>query len=156
MTRPERIRSSREDRGWLSEVGHGSIDIVVGQRGPSTYGTSGYYTIASGAVPFLNLPAPSARKLPRHPVPVILLARLAVDHSAQGQKLGESLLDALGRSLTLAEALGIHAVEVGAIDQQAKAFYQKYGFQPLLDAELHLYLPVATIRDACDRPSGRS
>jgi len=117
----------------------------------------GYYTIASGAVPFLNLPAPSARKLPRHPVPVILLARLAVDHSAQGQTLGESLLlDALGRSLTLAEALGIHAVEVDAIDQQAKAFYQKYGFQPLLDAELHLYLPVATIRDAFDRPSGRS
>jgi hypothetical protein len=82
-----------------------------------------YYTIASGAVPFLNLPAPSARKLLRHPVPVILLARLAVDHSAQGQKLVESLLlDALGRSLTLAEALGIHAVEVDAIDQQAKAF----------------------------------
>jgi len=59
-------------------------------------------------------------------VPVILLARLAVDHSAQGQKLGESLLDALGRSLTLAEALGIHAVEVDAIDQQAKAFLASF------------------------------
>ena len=117
----------------------------------------GYYTIASGAVPFKNLPPPSARKLPKHPVPVILLARLAVDLSVQGQGLGEALLlDALGRSLSLAETLGIHAVEVDAIDQQAKDFYKRYGFQPLLDAELHLYLPVATIRDAFDRRSGKS
>ena len=57
----------------------------------------GYYTLASGSVPFQNLPAPAARKLARHPVPVILLARLAVDQSVQGQGLGESLLlDALG------------------------------------------------------------
>jgi hypothetical protein len=90
---------------------------------PGELQVRGYYTIGSGAVPFTNLPAPSAHKLPRHPVLVILLARLAVDHSAKGQKLGESLpLDALGRSLTLAEALGIHAVEVNAIDQQARAF----------------------------------
>src|SRR3954467_10074553 len=47
----------------------------------------GYYTVASGAVPFQNLPVKSARKLPRHPVPVILLARLAVDLSVQGQGL---------------------------------------------------------------------
>src|SRR5579883_3633456 len=45
----------------------------------------GYHTIASGSVGFQNLPAPANRKLPKHPVPVILLARLAVDQSAQGQ-----------------------------------------------------------------------
>ncbi len=107
----------------------------------------GYYTLASGAVAFQKLPSPAARKLPKHPVPSVLLARLAVDQTAQGQGLGEALLlDALGRALGLAEKLGIHAVEVDALDQQASAFYQKYGFMPLLDKPLHLYLPIATIR----------
>lgn len=109
----------------------------------------GYYTLASGAVAFENRPDPSARKLPKHPVPVVLLARLAVDQAVRRQGLGEALLlDALRRCLDLAEKLGIHAVEVDAIDQEARAFHGKYGFVPLLDKELHLFLPVATIRGA--------
>jgi GNAT superfamily N-acetyltransferase len=109
----------------------------------------GYYTLASGSVSFSNLPEIAAKRLPRHPVPVVLLARLAVDRSVRGRRLGELLLiDALQRCLDLAGTLGIHAVEVDAIDPEAKAFYRKYGFVPLLDNELHLYLPIATIRDA--------
>src|SRR5947207_4874978 len=92
----------------------------------------GYYTLASGALSFRDLPDEVARKLPRHPVPVILLARLAVDRSAQGQGLGSALLvDALERSLDLADRLGVHAVEVDAIDEQAEAFYRRSGFTPL-------------------------
>jgi GNAT superfamily N-acetyltransferase len=107
----------------------------------------GYYTIASGAVAFEHLPAEAARKLPRHPLPVVLVARLAVDRAVQGQRLGEKLmLDALARSVDLSDELGIHAVVVDAIDRQAKAFYQKYRFIPLLDSEFHLYLPITTIR----------
>ena len=107
----------------------------------------GYYTLASGAVSFEKLPETASRKLPKHPVPVILLARLAVNQTAQGQRLGEALLiDALQRCLGLADKLGIHAVEVTALDQQARAFYEKYGFVPLLDSELHLYLSVETIK----------
>jgi len=107
----------------------------------------GYYTLASGAVPFQNLPEPAAKKLPRHPVPVILQARLAVDQGAQGQRLGEALLlAALGRCLEIGEELGSHAVEVGAIDESARAFYRKYGFVALQDSDLHLYLPLNTIR----------
>jgi GNAT superfamily N-acetyltransferase len=113
----------------------------------------GYYTLASGALSYQNLPESSARKLPRHPVPVILLARLAVDQSVQGKGWGEGILvDALQRCLGLADKLGIHAVEVDAIDQQAKAFYEKYGFVPLLDNEFHLFLPIATIQSAMPRP----
>jgi GNAT superfamily N-acetyltransferase len=124
----------------------GRTYVGVKQREPKV---CGYYTLASGAVPFLNLPQPAAKKLPKHPVPVILLARLAVDQSARGQGLGEALLlDALRRCLSLADNLGIHAVEVDGIDQQAKSFYEKYGFVPLIDSELHLFLPVSTIRDA--------
>lgn len=108
----------------------------------------GYYTLAAGAVAFEHLPGDSARKLPKHPVPVVLLARLAVDRSAQGRGLGEALLmDALQRSLDLSGGLGVHAVEVDALDDAAAAFYRKYGFTPLLDDPLHLYLPIATVED---------
>lgn len=106
----------------------------------------GYYTLAAGAVTFENLPSEATRKLPKHPIPVILLARLAVDQSAQGKRLGEALLlDALQRSLDLSEKLGAYAVEVDALDDSAVAFYVKYGFVTLLDDSKHLYLPMTTI-----------
>ncbi|MFO0929120.1 MAG: GNAT family N-acetyltransferase [Gemmataceae bacterium] len=109
----------------------------------------GYYTLASGAIPFASFPPEASRKLPRHPVPAILLARLAVDQSAQGQGLGGILLgDALLRCLALAEQLGVYAIEVEAIDQQARTFYERHGFALLLDDQLHLYLPMATIERA--------
>lgn len=113
----------------------------------------GYYTLASNGIAFQNMPETTAKKLPKHPVPVVILARLAVDRNAQGKGLGVTLLlDALRRTLRLADQLGIHAVEVDAIDQQAKEFYEKHGFVRLPDDDLHLYLPIATIRDAL-RPS---
>ncbi|HEY4261655.1 MAG TPA: GNAT family N-acetyltransferase [Schlesneria sp.] len=106
----------------------------------------GYYTLAASAVSFLTLPTGVSRKLPKHPIPVVLLARLAVDQSAQGKHLGEGLLlDALQRALDLSSDLGIHAVEVDALDDSAAAFYRKYGFSPLVDHPRHLYLPIATI-----------
>ncbi|MEX1040565.1 MAG: GNAT family N-acetyltransferase [Pirellulaceae bacterium] len=109
----------------------------------------GYYTLAAGAVTFAHLPTEASRKLPKHPIPVILLARLAVDQSAQGKRLGEGLLlDALGRSLDLSGNLGTHAVEVNALDDSAVAFYVKYGFAPLLDDPKHLYLTLATLEKA--------
>lgn len=112
----------------------------------------GYYTLAAGAVLFEHLPTVASRKLPKHPIPVILLARLAVDQSVQGQRLGEGLLlDALQRSLNLSDNLGTHAVEVDALDDSAVAFYVKYGFTPLLDNPKHLYLPLATIEKVLNR-----
>ena len=111
------------------------------------YRIAGYYTLAGSALSFEHIPKKSARKLPRHPVPVALLGRLAVDRQAQGQGLGEALLmDALKRCLELSEQLGIHAVEVHAIDSRARTFYEHYGFVPLLDQEFHLHLPISTIR----------
>jgi GNAT superfamily N-acetyltransferase len=109
----------------------------------------GYYTLSSGAIAFEQLPAKAAKKLPRHSVPVALLARLAVDESAKGKGLGKILLvDALTRCVALSEQLGLHAVEVDAIDEEAKAFYEKFGFVALNDRALHLYLPIATIVSA--------
>jgi GNAT superfamily N-acetyltransferase len=112
----------------------------------------GYYTLASSAVPLRNLPAPLARKLPAHPVPVALLARLAVDLRCRGEGLGRHLLmDALHRCLELSAALGIHAVEVLAIDGDAASFYGRYGFVALLDDSRHMFLPLATLAQAFGR-----
>jgi GNAT superfamily N-acetyltransferase len=113
----------------------------------------GYYTLASGAIDAGSLPAQQAKKLPRHPVPVVLIARLAVDQSAQGKGLGGLLLrDALTRSLEISEQLGIHAVIVDALDTEAKAFYKRFGFLPLTDDPMRLFLPMSTIRAAIVKP----
>jgi GNAT superfamily N-acetyltransferase len=121
-------------------LGRTFVAVLTGSRT-----VLGYYTLAAGTVSFGHLPTDVGRKLPKHPVPVVLLARLAVDLSSRGRRLGEGLLlDALQRSLDLSTELGVYAVEVDAIDDSA-AFYLKYGFVPLVDNPLHLYLHMTTI-----------
>ena len=79
-------------------------------------------------------------------MPVALLARLAVDKEFQGQKLGSILLvDALRRIYRAAQEVGIRAIEVDAKNERARAFYERYGFVPLLDDERHLYLTIKTL-----------
>ncbi len=115
---------------------------------PSDTAVAGYYTLAAGSIAVANLPPEVAKRLPKHPVPIILLGRLAVDQKARGQGLGKTLLrDALRRSLDLAEQLGLFAVEVLAIDADSREFYIKYGFVPLADNDLHLFLPIRTIEE---------
>ena len=105
----------------------------------------GYYTLASGKVLFENLP--HTKKLPpAMPVPVILLGRLAVDIHQQGTGLGKLLLlHALWKTQSIAKSMGVFAVEVDAVHERAAHFYLKYGFTPLLDNPLHLYLSMQDI-----------
>ena len=102
----------------------------------------GYYTIASNGIAFDVVP----ENLPRHPVPVALVGRLAVDVRAQRRRLGETLLiHALRSAQRAARIVGIYAVVVEALDESARNFYLKYGFRELIDDRLHLYLPMKTI-----------
>lgn len=118
----------------------GRTYVAVKSGEPYIYG---YYTIASGAVRFDAIPD----KLPRYPIPVAHLGRLAVDKAARGQKLGLALLaDALRRAVTIADHLGIYAVEVYALTENAREFYLKFGFTELLDDRLHLYLTIKKLR----------
>lgn len=104
----------------------------------------GYYTVAVSSVPFENIPA----NLPRHPVPVLHLGRLATDKAAQGQGVGKTLLfHALRLASQMAEMAGLYAVEVVALDDEAQGFYEKYGFtalpvEPPPDERVRLYLPT--------------
>jgi GNAT superfamily N-acetyltransferase len=125
----------------------GRTFVVVRETTP--HSVSGYYTVAAGALSLPDLPPEIAAKLPRHPVPVVLLARLAIDGAAQGQGLGRILLvDALRRALELSASLGVFAVEVLAIDEDAIGFYTRFGFEPLLDSPRHLYMPIGAIEEA--------
>jgi GNAT superfamily N-acetyltransferase len=114
---------------------------------PGNSQVHGYYAISNHRVSYEALPPEQAKGLPLIDVPVVLLGKLAVDKTSQGQGLGSFLLiDALRRSVYLADQIGVRAVEVDAIDDAAKAFYVKFGFAPLLDDQRHLFLPMQTIR----------
>lgn len=107
----------------------------------------GYYALSAGSVAFDRVPDALRKRLPRYPIPVAHLARLAVDQSMQGHGLGEDLLiDALSRIMHAADEVGIHAVEVVAVNDSARRFYAKYGFTAMVDDERHLYLPLSAVR----------
>jgi GNAT superfamily N-acetyltransferase len=90
----------------------------------------GYYTLSAGSVRCEESPARIAKGLAKHPIGVILLARLAVDLTEHGAGLGRTLLvDALSRAMTAADAIGARAILVHAIDEDAGAFYRKFGFE---------------------------
>jgi GNAT superfamily N-acetyltransferase len=107
----------------------------------------GYYALSTHRVVYDTLPDDQSKGLPRLDIPVVLLGRLAVDRKVQGEGLGALLLiDALRRSATISEDIGIRAVEVDAIDESTRRFYSKFGFRSLLDDPYHLFMPMHEIR----------
>ena len=107
----------------------------------------GYFTLSTGSVKIRDLPEAERRRLPKYPVPVIHMGRLAVGRSVTGQGLGERLLvEALRIALRASESVGAFAVEIVAKNEAARVFYAKYGFVSLEDDRLHLYLPMGTVR----------
>ncbi len=107
----------------------------------------GYYALAAGSVEPEEAPERVKKGLARHPIPVILLARLAVDVSKHGQGLGAALLkDALKRAASAADEIGARAVLVHAKDDEAKTFYQHFGFEPSPTDPLHLFLLMKELR----------
>ena len=122
----------------------GVTHVAVAEAGSSKI--LAYYTLLTREV---NTEVVPNKKLPRGEIGVALLGRLAVDISAQGQGLGKlCLLRAMTQVELAARELGIHALVLDALDEDARAWYLRlnFGFQSLLDDPNHLYLPVETIR----------
>ncbi|MBP9591570.1 MAG: GNAT family N-acetyltransferase, partial [Steroidobacteraceae bacterium] len=89
----------------------------------------GYYAMAAGAVSQQMATGGVRRNMPE-PIPVMVLARLAVDHRAHGIKLGGALLqDAVNRALVVSQNTGVRALLVHSLDDRAKSFYEHYGFE---------------------------
>ena len=105
----------------------------------------GYVTLCSNSVHFENVPT---ENMPHYPIPAILIARLAVAKFAQGMGVGTDLmLMALRLAVEIADRIGVFAVTVDAMNEDAKAFYQKrFGFTELLDDPHHLFVTVPDLR----------
>lgn len=109
---------------------------------------AGYYALATGGVERAKAPDRVVRGVPAHPVPVVLLTRLAVDLTAQGKGLGRAMLrDALVRVANAADEIGVRAVLVHAKDERAKEFYMRNAeFEPSPTDPLHLFLLMKDLR----------
>lgn len=106
----------------------------------------GFYALAAAAVERAGTPGRVRRTMP-DPVPVILLSRLAVDRKEQGKGLGAHLLrDAITRSVAAASIIGVRAILVHALNDQARMFYAHFDFEPSPTDPLHLLLRINDAR----------
>jgi GNAT superfamily N-acetyltransferase len=109
----------------------------------------GYHTLAVGQVTIDDAPARLTKGLAKHPVPIMLLARLATDRRWQGQGVGRALLkDAIQRTLQAADIAGIRALAVHAKDREARRFYEHFDFVPSPTDPLHLFILPKDLRRA--------
>jgi GNAT superfamily N-acetyltransferase len=142
LTAPEPLASDHELDAF--ESGIASLDEWLKRRarGNEEEGASrtfvvcaarrvvGYYCLAAGSVLHATATGKVRRNMP-NPVPVLLLGRLAVDRAWQGKGLGADLLaDAVLRATGAAESVGVRAILVHAISDDARTFYEKHGFRP--------------------------
>lgn len=109
----------------------------------------GYYTLVVGQVEYTDAPERMTKGLHRHPVPIMLLARLAIATPWQGKGLGSGLLkDAMLRTLQAADIAGIRAFVVHAKDDVAKSFYERFDFVPSPSDPYHLFRLLKDVRAA--------
>ena len=111
----------------------------------------GYYSLAPASVSPEDAPARILKGQGRYPVPVILMARFAVDNREHGKGFGKALFrDALRRALSGAEAIGGRAFLTYAKDEEARAFYLRFGMENSPTNSLHLFLLFKDIRQSLE------
>lgn len=107
----------------------------------------GFYTLVVGEVASTSAPTRLAKGLARHPIPIMLLARMGVGLGWQGRGVGAGLVkDAMLRTIAAADIAGIRAFLVHAKDERARCFYEHLGFEPFLEEPLTLYRLIKDIR----------
>ena len=116
---------------------------------------AGFYTIVAGEVQHAQAPERVVKGMSRHPIPLLVLARFAVHVNAQGRGIGSGLLlDALGRTLQVADVIGVRALAVHAKDDRAVAFCRHFGFTPSPTDTRHLFMIIKDIRLAAGQRPG--
>lgn len=128
---------------WMNQQA-GAAQTYVGVEGETVVG---YYTLAVGQVSREEAPERLSKGLARHPIPIMLLAQLAVDHRWQSRGVGKALLrDAMKRTLQAADIAGIRAFAVHAKDLEAVSFYQRFDFIPSPSDPMHLFVLLKEVR----------
>lgn len=117
----------------------------------------GHFSLTMGSVRRADAPAKLVRGLPQYPVGMVLLARLAVDRTAQGRGLGATLLaEALRKAVAAGDAAAARLIVVDAVDDAAARFYMRYGFVAVPDHSLRLYRRMKDVRASLARTAGLS
>ena len=123
-----------------------SVVFFVATKPDNPIVVMGYYTLRTLSIELNQLPEKLARKLPKHPVPAALIGRLATCNAAQGQGVGKLLLaDAIKRTLAVSDQIAIYVMVVDAINDNAKGFYEQFGFTRLNDNSPRLFLPLKSV-----------
>ena len=124
-------------QAWNNQQAHSAQTYVLAKD----LTVFGYYSLAAGSVTHDEAAERIKKGLARHPISVILLARLAVDQSLHGKGIGATLLkDALIRTAQAADTIGARALLVHAKDDAAKTFYEHFDFEPSAGDPYHLML----------------
>lgn len=163
---PEPIRSDHVLEGFDSGVesldrwllGHGLTSGATGSArafvttDAKQHRVVGYHALTAASIEHEDSVERAARGMPRHPIPAVLLARLAVDRSVHGRGLGAWLLrDAMLRALAASDELGIRVMIVHAMDDSARRFYIHHGLEPSPTDRLNLQILIKDIRAAVER-----
>lgn len=129
-------------RASANQASGASRTFVVSDRGMVV----GYYALASGAVTVASAPGRFRRNMP-DPIPVAILARLAVDRGYQGRGIGRSLFrDAARRVTQAADLIGIRGIVVHAISEDARRFYLALGFDAFPGEPITLAVTLSDLR----------
>jgi GNAT superfamily N-acetyltransferase len=111
----------------------------------------GYHALSVASIEHLEATDRARKGMPRNPIPAMLLARLAVDKTAQEKGIGAFLLkDAMGRTVSVAEQAGICLLLVHAVNDEARRFYEHFGFEASPSDPMNMQLLIKDIRLALD------
>ena len=126
-------------RACVNQASGASRTYVVAEDGGRVIG---YYCLSSGAIAAVDAPGNVRRNMP-DPIPMAILGRLAIDEAFQGRGVGKALLqDAVLRSGQAASIMGIRGLLVHALDEEARAFYEHFGFKGSPTSPLTLILSL--------------
>lgn len=165
---PQPLDSEHRINGF--DCGIGSLDVWLVKHARAAAGAGsartyvvvdteqdrvvGYHALSLASIEHADATERGRKGMPRHPIPAMLLARLAVDRAAQGKGIGAFLLrDAMSRALAVAEQAGMRLLLVHALNDEARSFYEHFGFEPSPSDAMNLQLLVKDIRLALDSAS---
>jgi GNAT superfamily N-acetyltransferase len=169
---PERLSAEHAVSGFDCGVGSLNIWLERHARTASAAGSAqtfvvtdgsqggrvvGYYALAVASITHEEATKRATRGMPRHEIPAVLLARLAVDESVQRQGIGAFLLrDAMMRAITVSEEAGVRLMLVHAVNDEARRFYERFGFEPSPTDDMNLQMIIKDIRASLDAAAGAS